>query len=72
MLVQIGQANSQDDAHTVLPLLYRLVHTLSVRQLQFVDHIVALLVVCPIGPLPSVPGHHFHDKPLTPRHVTGG
>ena len=68
MLVLIGQA----DAHIVLPPLYRLVHTLYVRQLQFVHHTVALLVVSPIDPMPSVPGHRAHDSPLTLRHITGG
>ena len=62
----------QADAHIVLPPLYRLVHTLSVRQLQFVYLTVALLVVCPVGPLPGVPGHHAHNSLLTLRHVTGG
>ena len=55
-----------------VPPWYRLAHTLSIRQLQFVNPIVVLLVVCPIGPLPGVPGHHARDSPITLRYVTGG
>ena len=55
-IVQVGQNNSQADAQIVRPPWYRLAHTLSIRQLQFVDDVVVLLVVCPVGPLPVVPG----------------
>ena len=70
MLVLVRQADCQASANIVLPPLYRLVHTLSARQL--VDHTGALLVVCPIGPLPGVPGHPTHDSPLILRQVSGG
>ena len=72
MHVQVGQANSQADTQIVCPTWYRLTHTLSIRQLQFVDPVVVLLVVCLVGPLPGVPGDHARYSPLTLCHVTGG
>ena len=72
MHVQVGQANSQADAQVVHSPWYRLAYTLSIRQLQFVDPVVVLLVVCHGGLAPGVPGHHAHDSPLTLSHVAAG